>query len=182
LDSPPTAFAGGGGGQDRKLPKSEGFGHAYMTEDMKQEPVLQMGSHNMIPRHVYDKPFTIRFLDRSEWNEGFQPNRKGGLIRYTDSSKTNNDTGAGVYCYSTGWKLSFSLGQYRAVFQAEVYAIKACADENVDRNYKNRNIYILSDSQAAIKALDKHQITSKLVWDCCQSLTQQASPDMGARA
>jgi hypothetical protein len=48
------------------------------------------------------------------------------------------------------------------VFQAEVYAIKACADDNIDRNYKNRNIYILSDSQAAIKALDKHQIASKL--------------------
>jgi hypothetical protein len=53
-------------------------------------------------------------------------------------------------------KLSFSLGQYTTVFQAEVYAIKACAAKNVDRDYKNRNIYILSDSQAAIKALGKH--------------------------
>jgi hypothetical protein len=35
-------------------------------------------------------------------------------------------------------------------------------------------IYILSGSQAAIKALDKHQITSKLVWDCHQSLMQLA--------
>jgi hypothetical protein len=68
-----------------------------------------------------------------------------------------------VYCYGTGRKLSFSLGQYTTVFQAEVYAIKACAVENLDRNYKSRNIYILSDSHAAIKALDKHQITSKLV-------------------
>jgi hypothetical protein len=40
-----------------------------------------------------------------------------------------------------------------------VHAIKACAVENLDRNYKNRNIYILSDTQAAIKALDKYQIT-----------------------
>jgi hypothetical protein len=55
-----------------------------------------------------------------------------------------------------------------------VYAIKSCAVENLDRNYKNRNVYILSDSQAAIKALDKHQITSKLVWDCHRSLTQLA--------
>jgi hypothetical protein len=44
----------------------------------------------------------------------------------------------------------------------------------MDRKYKNRNIYILSDSQAAIKALDKYQITSKLVWDCFQSLMQLA--------
>ena len=58
--------------------------------------------------------------------------------------------------------------------QAEGYAIKACTVENLDRNYKNRNIYILSDGQVAIKALDTHQITSKLVWDCYQSLTQLA--------
>jgi ribonuclease HI len=68
----------------------------------------------------------------------------------------------------------FSLGRYTTAFQAEVYAITTCAVENIERNYKNRNIYILSDSQAAIKALGKHQITSKLVWDCHQSLIQLA--------
>jgi hypothetical protein len=56
------------------------------------------------------------------------------------------DTGAGVYGYGTGRKLSFSLRQYTIVFQEEVYPIKACAVENLDRNYKNRNICILSDS------------------------------------
>jgi hypothetical protein len=47
-----------------------------------------MGSDKIIPRHVYDKPFMIRFLDRSEWKEGFQPDRKRGLIWNTDGSKT----------------------------------------------------------------------------------------------
>jgi ribonuclease HI len=79
-----------------------------------------------------------------------------------------------VYCYETGWKLSFSLGQYTTVFRAELYAIKAWAVENLHRNKKNRNICILSVSKAAIKALDKYQITSKPVWDCHQSLTQLA--------
>jgi ribonuclease HI len=81
-------------------------------------------------------------------------------------------TGAGVYCYRTGRKLSFSLGQYIRVFQAEVYAIKACTIENLDINYKNRNMYILSGSQLAIKALNNYQITPKQVWDCHQSVTQ----------
>jgi hypothetical protein len=125
-------------------------------------------------RHVYDKSFTIRFHDRSGWKEEFQPNRKGGLIWYTDGSKINKGTGGGVNCCGTGWKLSLSLGQYTTVFLAEVNAIKACAVENLDRNYKNRNIYILSESQAANKALGKDQITSKLVWDCHQSLIQLA--------
>jgi hypothetical protein len=141
---------------------------------MKKEPILQMGSDKIIPKHVYDKPFMIRLPDRSEWKEGFQPDRKGRLIWYTDGSKTNKGTGARVYCDGTRRKLSFSLGQYTTVFQAEVYAIKECAVENLDRNYKNRNICILSDCQAAIKALGKSQITSKLVWDCYQSFIQLA--------
>jgi hypothetical protein len=75
-----------------------------------------------------------------------------------------------VYCHGTRRKLSFILGQYTTVFQAAVYTIKASAVENLDRDYKNRNIYILSDIQAAIKALGKYKITSKLVWDCHQSI------------
>jgi ribonuclease HI len=72
-------------------------------------------------------------------------------------------------CLCVGY-FSYSLGWYTMVFQAEVYAIKACTDENIKRGYHNRNIYILLDSQAAIKALDNCKIYSKLVWDCHQSL------------
>jgi hypothetical protein len=97
----------------------------------------------MILRHVDEKPFTIRFPDTSEWNRGVQPDKKGGLIWYTDGSRIGKGTGAGVYCCGTRMKLSSILGRYMTVFQAEVYAIKACADENMDRNYKNRNIRIL---------------------------------------
>jgi ribonuclease HI len=71
-------------------------------------------------------------------------------------------------------KRSFSLGKYTTVFQAEVNAIMACTLETLDRNYKNRNICIPSDSQTAIKALDSYQINSKLVWDCHQFLSQLA--------
>jgi hypothetical protein len=156
--------------------KTEDLGHAYMTQDMENEPIVEMVSDKKISRrHVYDKPFTIRLPERSKWKEWFEPEGKGGLIWFTDGCKTIKGTGAGVYCYGTKRKLScFSLGHYTTVIQAEVYAIKVCADESIGRNYKNRNIYIQSDSQAAIKALDKHQITSKLVLECHQSLTQLA--------
>jgi hypothetical protein len=59
---------------DQWTPTSEGFGHACMTQDMKNEPILQMGSDKMILRHVCDKPFMIGIPDRSESKEGFQPN------------------------------------------------------------------------------------------------------------
>jgi hypothetical protein len=46
---------------------------------------------------------------------------------------------------STRWKLSFSLGQYTTVLQAEGNAIKACMVENLDRNYRNKkHLYSLS--------------------------------------
>jgi hypothetical protein len=54
----------------------------------RKEPILQMVYDKIITTHVYDKPFTIRLPDGSEWKKGFQPDRKGGLIWYTDGSKT----------------------------------------------------------------------------------------------
>jgi hypothetical protein len=60
------------------------------------------------------------------------------------------------------------------VFQAEVYAIKACAVENIKKGYWRRNIYILFDNQAVITVLDSYRVNSQLVWDCHQSLTKQA--------
>jgi ribonuclease HI len=91
-------------------------------------------------------------------------------MRYTDGSKTSKGLGAVMYSYDTRQKLSISFGQYTTVFQGEVYAIKACVVENLDRKCRNRNIYILSGSQAVIKALSNHRITSKLVWGCIQFL------------
>jgi ribonuclease HI len=63
-----------------------------------------------------------------------------------------------------------SLGQYNTIFQAEIYAIGACVQENLRRGYLCKRIHILSDSQAALKALIQHQTRSQLVWECKQNL------------
>jgi hypothetical protein len=60
-----------------------------------------------------------------------------------DGSQTNEGAGKGVCGYGTRKGFSFSLGQYTTVFEAEVYAIKACAIENINRGNKNRNIFIV---------------------------------------
>ena len=67
----------------------------------------------------------------------------------------------------------FSLGLHTTVFQVEIYTLKVCIMENIDKGYTDRNIYILSDGQAAINALESFQINSKLVWDCHQSLVKE---------
>lgn len=56
------------------------------------------------------------------------------------------------------------MGKLSTVFQAEVnYAIELCAGENISKNFRSRTVIILSDSQAAPKALELIEITSKLV-------------------
>jgi len=52
-----------------------------------------------------------------------------GLVWFTDGSRTAEGTRAGVYGQSVNRRLSIPLGKYDTVFQAEVYAISACAHE-----------------------------------------------------
>jgi hypothetical protein len=106
--------------------------HAYMTHDIENEPILQMGSDKMTRRYVYDKPYTIIFSDRREWNKGFGLYKKSGtnlVYRWYENRKRH-------WCWGVlPWnkeKLSFSHGKYTTVVHAEVYAIKACAVENID--------------------------------------------------
>jgi ribonuclease HI len=82
-------------------------------------------------------------------------------------------TGAGVYCQGTRRKLSFSLWRYTTVFQAEVYAIKECAIENLDRNIGIGP----STFYQSVKLQIKHLVNTrspKLVCDCHQSHIQLA--------
>jgi len=69
---------------------------------------------------------------------------------------------------------SFSLGFHTTIIQAELYAIRACIMGNIEKGYKDRNIYILLNIQAAIKVLHNFQINSKLLWDCLHSLMKLA--------
>jgi hypothetical protein len=64
---------------------------------MDDEPILQMKTDRVTPRYAYHKPFTVKFPDRCEWQNGFKPDIIGGLVWYTDRSKINNGTGAEGY-------------------------------------------------------------------------------------
>jgi hypothetical protein len=90
--------------------KSDGFGHSYMTLDMEKQPILQMGSGKTIPKHVYDKSFTIRFPDRSEWKKGLRPDNKWGLIWNTDGSTEKKTPELRCIAMEQGGNLVLALG------------------------------------------------------------------------
>jgi hypothetical protein len=80
------------------------------------------GKEKIIVRAVI---FMVKFLDKCEWQNGFNPDNKGRLVWYTDRSKINKGTGAGVYRWGSRRGHSFSLGLHTTVFQVAIYAIKA---------------------------------------------------------
>jgi len=89
--------------------------------------------------------------------------------KFTDGSRTMKGTGAGVYGQSINRRLSIPLGKHATVFQAEVYAILACAHEIEAQDRPEKYVSICSDSQVALKALQAAK-TSPLVHQCQQTL------------
>jgi len=75
-------------------------------------------------------------------------------------------TGAGVYGQSVRRKLSFSVGRYVTIFQAEIYAVLACIYEVQFQNRPEKYVSICSDSRAALKAPQAIRTVSPLVQQC----------------
>jgi len=84
-------------------------------------------------------------------------------------------TGSGIYGQRPNRSYCFPLGKFATVFQTEIYGILQCAYENIRRAYKNKQILICSDSQAALKALSGLKVTSRLVAECLDALLALAS-------
>ena len=75
-----------------------------------------------------------------------------GLVWFTGGSKMKDGAGAGVYGQSVRRRLSFPLGRYATIFQAEIYAILDCAYEIQSQNRPEKYVSVCSDSLAALKA------------------------------
>lgn len=146
--------------------------HTNMDTDSFMNGITNMSCDKMQPKFVFHKNFKIEISSRAKWAEGLKPPISNGkdVIWYTDGSKIGASTGAGIY--ADDHSSSISMGNYATVFQAETYAIIACAQENIDRHSQGKNIYILSDSQASLKALRAPKVESRLVYNAVQVLNR----------
>jgi hypothetical protein len=79
-----------------------------------------------------------------------KPDNKDRLVWYTDGSKTNKGNDAGVHTWVLKRGHSFSLGLHTRVHKAEIYVIKTCVMENMEKGYPGRDIHILSDRQPSV--------------------------------
>jgi ribonuclease HI len=129
-----------------------------------------MGVDATRPRFNFEPKYRITISHREDWTKGpSAPPEVKGLIWFTDGSKMKKGTRAGVYGQSVKRRLSFPLGRYTTVFQAEIYAILACVYEFQSLDRPEKHISICSDSQVVLKSLQATK-TSLLVQQCQKAL------------
>ena len=86
-----------------------------------------MGVDVMRPVYKFEPQYKVTMLTKQDWTKATCTPTVKRLGWYKDWSKMRDGTGAGVYGQSVGRRLSYFLGRYTAVFQAEIYATLACA-------------------------------------------------------
>jgi len=147
-------------------------GHSSILKRLQQsDPIFNMGVDVMRSTFNLEPKYRVTMLTREDWTRGSgSPPEVKGLIWYTDGSKMKEGTGAEVFGQSVKRRLSFPLGRYTTVFQAEIYAILACVYEIQFQNRLEKYVSICSDSQAALKALQAVITMSPLVHQCQKEL------------
>ncbi|XP_055858922.1 retrovirus-related Pol polyprotein from type-1 retrotransposable element R1 isoform X1 [Episyrphus balteatus] len=149
--------------------KAKSFGHSDTTNLIPSDMLLTPTDYcTPILNTVMN--CKVSFPSRSDWEEGIVTRGFDTCI-FTDGSKMDCGVGSGVYYESLNISKSFRLPNFASVFQAELLAFKeACKLLRVYPN-QSQNTAILTDSQAAIKAIDSVTTSSKLVQQCREELS-----------
>ena len=149
--------------------------HVDICNDARRHlPIVSMPADFIPKRRVFERNFKCLILDRPG-AISFERHLDKRIIKcYTDGSKLDGRIGAGIRIVyqneSDCDENFFYLGKLSTVFQAEVFAIYQAVKALRGEGVTDQEIVILSDSQAAIKALQNTLIRSRTVLDCVQEL------------
>lgn len=154
-------------------PEGRTNGHTCVLQLAEESnPLLAARTDGVTPTFAFNKKYITTIPEREDWDKPEELFRSAGLVWYTDGSKTEKGSGASVYSERPRAKMSWALDKFAIVFQTEIFAILTCAQENLQRGYSNKNIYICSDSQASFAALDSVKTNTLLVADCRWALNE----------
>ncbi|KAI5753143.1 hypothetical protein M8J77_023972 [Diaphorina citri] len=107
-------------------------GHSIITTAIS-DPLFEMRSDMMAVEENFDNPVNVVIETAGNWGvKETQLLKKGAVVWYTDGSKTEAGSGAGIHCVKPRVNISLPLGTYTGVYQAEVLAIRNCAEENIN--------------------------------------------------
>lgn len=149
--------------------------HVDMNNEGKINiPLLSMPKNSCTPYLQFGKRFSVKIGERNEIQSDIEELGEGVIQCYTDGSHIDRKTGAGIY-FKPHENLqlenqAFSLGKLATVYQAEVIAIANAADMMIKADIRNQTICILSDSQAALRAIASPRVKQLLVGNCIDNL------------
>ncbi|KAJ2939962.1 hypothetical protein O0L34_g6668 [Tuta absoluta] len=147
-------------------------GHAKISSKIEENISMILANNDLIQKQeMFDKKYKIHIGPRNDWKVTTD---NPILACYTDGSKKESTklSGAGIYIQNPpSLHKVIPLGKFASVFQAEVLAILECASELTSREV-DAEVVIYSDSQAALKALNKTSTTSALVRECKLALNK----------
>lgn len=149
-------------------PVAQSFGHA---EIIKTYEKLKFTDDDAIDREWFVKQrFDTIINDRSNWQKDLET--ADATVWWCDGSVAQGRVGTGVYCPKLSTTKCIRLDDHSTIMQAEVLGISTCAEITKLLGYrlKHRRLLILSDSQAAIKAISRGIIESRMVKNCINAL------------
>ena len=153
--------------------------HAYAVDKIISKLPLAGCITDHINRvTVLSRRFKTIISPRSEVIEAIANLPQGAWHIYTDGSKTQELTGAGFCILHEGTEVhrnSFHLGTMSTVFQCELFAIHMACTWALTYFQVQSHIIFLSDSQAAIKAINSNNIHSRMVLDIINQLNSLGS-------
>ncbi len=139
----------------------------------------QMGLKDTHPDQYNGRLWNKQYIvDQSIMNDG-TPIWGNFISCYTDGSLIQGRAGWG-YLVQEGdveQQGRGGLGLQSRVFQAELTAIMRVA--RLLQPKHSEKIVTFVDSQAALLALDSHEINSQVVWECMKSLEDIAQSSLG---
>ena len=146
-----------------------GLGHTRI--DIFKRPVFQCKQDKTLKVYQLESKFKTHIPDRGVWSSCAAKTGLGD-VWFTDGSGLEGGFGAGVYNQARKVSHSYHLGNYSSVFQAETMAIEMCCRLLLNTDTRGETVRICSDSQAAIKALQKSTSDSLVVQGARQALEE----------
>jgi len=148
--------------------------HLKYWGNLAEELNIHFRQTDEISDTVWERHYTV---NTDSFDGKSKHTRKSEYTIYTDGSKTNNGTGAGFVLYHKKDIIhteSFKLPDTATVFQAEVEAIYQACKHIDDRKYNCKYVKILSDSQAALRALNNVKFKSRVVEKTAEAIENLA--------
>lgn len=160
----------------RTIPTTKG--HTRIIDLIEGRLSMIMANNDLVKKQkIFDKKYRVHIGLRDNWE---LMNDNKSTVCYTDGSRKESTglSGAGIYIVTPlkTEEITINLGKFASVFQAETMAILECAHRTKQIiGQETDKVLIYSDSQAALKALEKPVITSALVRQCKTALNKLAA-------